>query len=499
MALTPYSTVEPMFGTLPTWLTVDDAQRLMAYQRYEEMYWNDPDGYKIVLRGSESKPIYVPSAMSIVEATNRFLGKNWTFVCDPRLGTPEQRELLSAWLTPLFRRERVWGKFLTQKRYGLIRGDAVWGLFADPAKPPGKRLRVVEVDPGAYFPIMAEDDDTRVVGQHMVEQTLAKDGTTTIIKKQTWRKTETGGITYELSWWEQGAWDDRNLEPKDLKKATTPPSPAIPPTLLPPQITALPLYHIKNDPTPSAPFGSSVLRGMESVLAGITQAISDSDISLALGGVGLYVTTSGPPVDDAGEETDWQIGPGYVAEIDPEADFKRVNGVTSVQPTLDHTNFLLDAMMEARGVPDVARGHVEAALAESGIALALKMSPILSANAEREGEMLGVYDQMLHDLCTMWLPAYEGVSFGEGAEGAVAVSVVDDPLPQNRKAVLEEIVALTTNGFISVEYGRQLLSERLGYEFPDQMGETVVEEMKTLAAARNVDPFVARVEQEMQL
>jgi hypothetical protein len=72
-------------------------------------------------------------------------------------------------------------------------------------------------------------------------------------------------------------------------------------------------------------------------------------------------------------------------------------------------------------------------------------------------------------------------------------------LPQNRKAVLEEIVALVTNNFISVEYGRQLLSERLGYEFPDQMGEAVVDEMKTLAAARNVDPFVARVEQEMQL
>ena len=60
MALTPYSTVEPTFGTLPTWLTADDAKRLMAYQRYEEMYWNDPDGYKIIMRGSESKPLYVP-------------------------------------------------------------------------------------------------------------------------------------------------------------------------------------------------------------------------------------------------------------------------------------------------------------------------------------------------------------------------------------------------------------------------------------------------------
>lgn len=486
---TPYTTIQPTFGAMPTWLTNElDRQRIMAYQRYEEMYWNEPDAYKLILRGNESNPIFVPSAMTIIEACNRYLAKDWTFVADPKLGAEAEQQALTTQMTMLFRREQMWTKFLTQKRYGLIRGDACWMIIGDPAKLPGSRLRILEVDPASVFPITDPADEDRITGYHVVDQTLGKDEKTVIIKRQTYRKNENGTINYDLSWWQLGAWDDRNLDPKDLKRADQPPSPATN-FDLPAQITALPIYHIKNNRTPSAPFGSSEMRGMETLAAGISQTISDEELALALAGLGIYVTTSGPPVDDDGNETTWKIGPGYVAEIDPEADWKRVNGVTSVDPSQAHAKYLESKMREARGVPDVAIGNVDVQVAESGIALALKMAPIISANAEKEQEMLGVYDHMLYDISRMWFPAYEGMNFGMAA----AVSVVGDPLPINREKTVAEILQLVEAGFMTLEYGRQLLSEKLGYEFPESMGEAVVTEMTALAKARNADPFADRL------
>lgn len=489
---TPYTTIQPTFGPMPTWLTDPlDQARIMAYQRYEEMYWNEPDGYRLILRGSESNPIYVPSAMTIIEACNRYLAKDWTFVPDPKLGATAEQQALSLYLTQLFRREKVWAKFNTQKRYGLIRGDAFWHIIGDPTKPGGSRLRILEVDPAAVFPIKDEADEDRIVGYHLVEQTYAIDGKTLIIKRQTYRKNNNGAINYDLSWWQLGAWDDRNQDPKDLKRAERPPSSPMNYDL-PPTITALPVYHILNNRTPSADFGSSEMRGMETLSAGISQTVSDEELALALAGLGIYVTTSGPPVDEDGNETTWKIGPGYVAEIDPEAEWQRVNGVTTVQPSLDHTRFLQQVMREARGIPDVAIGNVDVQVAESGIALALKMAPIISANAEKEQEMLSVYDQMLYDISRMWFPAYEGLQFG----GAAAVSVVGDPLPTNREKTVAEILQLFTNNLITAEYARQLLSEKLGYEFPEEMGVSVVTEMTELAKARNADPFLDRLGRE---
>ena len=94
----------------------------------------------------------------------------------------------------------------------------------------------------------------------------------------------------------------------------------------------------------------------------------------------------------------------------------------------------------------------------------------------------------------MWFPAYEGISFN----GAVPVSVIEDPLPVNRAAVLLEITTLVDKGLITLEYARQLLSERLGMEFPAEMGEAVVDEMTALAQARNADPFLDQVERELE-
>lgn len=496
--LTPYSSVRPLMGPLDSWLSGDDALRLAAYSVYESLYRNVPGAFRLVQRGDEQNPIYLPSAKTIIEAKNRFLAKRWTYALIPDLGSDEERKALDFVLQQLFRRERVWSKFSTQKRWGLIRGDQVWHITADEEKPEGRRLSVYEVDPASYFPILDPWNPDKVLGVHLVDP-VANEAGKVVIKRQTYRKTDAGRITYELSWWETGGWDDRD-EDVVLKKVSGKDIPAgdynapISPYELPPEITSIPVYHIKNNPATNQPFGTSELDGLESLISGINQTISDEDLTLALQGLGMYWTNSGPPVDDAGNETNWKFGPGWVLEIDPDSTFSRVQGTSTVVPMLDHIGKLEQSMRESVGVPDIAIGTVDVATAESGIALAFKMSPILAGNEEKEGEILSVMDHLLYDLVTMWFPAYESFS-----NAARAVSIVDDPLPVNRKAVMDEVIAMlsTDPPLISTEYARTILQEKLGYDFPDEMSNTVVAEAQAMADARNVDPFAGRAAAEL--
>lgn len=495
--LTPYSSIRPFMGPLDSWLSPNDAVRIQAYSLYEAMYRNVPDSFKIIQRGTDANPIYVPSAKTIVEAKNRFLAKKWTYTLDPRLGTPDERATLDAMLASLFRREMVWSKFATQKRYGLIRGDAVWHIVADPAKPAGKRISIYEVDPASYFPIEDPWNPDKLLGVHLVDPVEVEPGSgKMVIKRQTYRKESDGTITYELSWWETGAWDDRDGSGQTLKKAQQIPQgdwnkPRL--ITLPSEVTSLPVYHIKNGRAPNDSFGVSEIAGLERLIGAVNQAISDEELTLALDGLGLYATTSGPPVDDDDNETNWKIGPGWVVEIDKDSKFERVNGVTSVSPVMEHLGYIEAKMREASGVPDIAIGNVDVQTAESGIALAFKMAPILSSNEEKEQEILSIMDHMLYDLSTMWLPAYEQMS----VPASQAVSIVDDPLPQDRKAVLAEIIQLVTANLISIAYAQQLVSEKLGYEFPEEMLADIVNEAKALAEARNADPFISRMAQEL--
>lgn len=492
--MTPYSTAKAFFGPQQTWITPEDAERIAAYQLYEAIYRNVPDAFKIIQRGTEQNPIYVPSGKTIVEACNRFLAKHWTFALSPRDGSDGDRETLSTFLSNLFIREEMYAKFATQKKWGLIRGDAVWLVTADENKDPGKRLSIHEIDPASYFPIYDVVDDSKIVGVHLVDQFPSGDGGPVVLRRQTYRKDQVSRlISYEVTWWEMGAWDDREGSGQDLKP-TTPPEGfvGVSAYTLPSDITSIPVYHVKNDRSPGSLFGVSELSGLERVIAGVNQSISDEELTLALEGLGLYATTSGPPVDDDGNETEWEIGPGYVVEIDPESTFTRVDGVKSIDPVQNHIGYLERTMREASGTPDVAIGKIDASVAESGISLALQFSPLLSKNEEKEQVLLTRIDHMLYDIVTMWMPAYEGIT-----TPARAVSIVDDPLPINRKQIIDEISALLAASLISIEYAQQLLSEKLGYEFPEEMLEKIVVEQGALAEARNRDPFAARVQKEL--
>lgn len=489
---TPYSTARPLMGTLPGWMRAEDAERIQAYQLYEQMYWNAPETYSLVARGSETDPIYVPAPKKIIEACNRYLAKGWDFVVDPVSGSPADRNAVHALMRTLFVREQMYAKFQAQKRYGLIRGDAVWHVVADPAKPQGSRISIHEVDPAAYFPIYDLDNPDRIIGVHLVDQHIDETTVNTIIiRRQTYRKDpNTGTITSELAYFESGKWDDRTWggnKPPEIKlvRQITPPTP------LPAQITALPVYHIKNVRNPADPFGSSELRGIERLAAAINQSMTDEELSLALAGLGLYVTTAGPPRDENDNETDWQLGPGRVVEIGPDDQFNRVKGVEDVTPYQSHINLLDKFMSQSAGVSDAAMGIVDVQVAASGIALRLHMEPLLAANAEKEVEMLSVYDHMLFDLTNMWFPAYEALN----PNGVIIGSVVGDPLPVDRTAKIDELIKLVTAQLIPAEVARIELM-RLGYDIPGNAANTILEEQAALAMAMGVDPFLDRLRSE---
>jgi hypothetical protein len=144
--------------------------------------------------------------------------------------------------------------------------------------------------------------------------------------------------------------------------------------------------------------------------------------------------------------------------------------------------------MRGASVPDIAAGKVDVAIAESGISLRLQLAPILAANAEREQNMIGVYDQMFFDLTRMWLPAYESIT-----TDATVTAIVDDPLPKNRAEQIKEITDLVTAKILSVEEGRQELI-KLGYEI-DASTEGLIAEQAAVAEA--TDTFAKRAAEEL--
>ena len=490
---TPYSTAKPWMKNYPQWMPEEDGLRIEAYSLYEQMYWSVPETFQLTQLGTDEDPIYVPKPKVVVEAILRYLCVNWDIEVDPDVGSEAERKEALEVFKRLFKRENVKAKFASQLRYCLIRGDAVWHLTADPNKPPGKRLSIHELDPATYFPIRDEDDPEKLLGVHIVDQFEEPDFTVRI-RRQTYRKVVdefgafTGEITSQCDLFEIAGWDDRVLEPNEIRHVKT----ITPLFTLPPEITQLPVYHWRNSRNPTDEFGSSQFRGVERLFAAINQTISDEDLAVALSGLGVYATDSNAPVDENGNEVNWLIGPGRVVELSSGTKFERVTGVSSVTPSQDHVKYLEAKVQEASGIPDVAVGLVDSAIAESGIALALKMAPLIASNAEKELEIVGKTDQMLYDLQTMWLPAYEYIDIS----GVIVESRVDNPLPRNKSAEIQEVVLLATSNppLLTIQEARARLSE-LGYELSGTVDEIMAQIGASASAA---DPFGGRMAAEAE-
>lgn len=497
---TPYSTASPYYGAAPGWIPdVIDQQRIQAYSFYEQMYWNVPQVFSVTQREDETDPVYLPNARTIIETCHRYLMVGCTWRVDPAVGVPADQALVHAAISQLWAREKMAAKLNMQKRFGLIRGDAIWHVVADPNKPLGSRISIYDIDPAAYFPIEDPDLPGRVIGCHLVTQQEDPEAKKTYIRRRTYRKTLTGTVTTELNLFETGGWDDRLFGQDKLLKLVQVLQPV---TELPPAITSLPVYHVRNFGQPEDLFGSSELRGFERIIAGVSQTASDEELTLAIQGLGLYVTNSGPPINEVtGKEENWKIGPRRVLELDAGGAgdqatfFNKVAGAGSVDPMIQHMQFLQNAVYEASATPAIARGNIQVTVAESGVALALELSPLLSKNREKEDEQIPVLNQMLYDLVQKWLPSFEGLPAGIN----VSVEMItQDPMPLNRDAKIKEIISLATSvpPIISAAHARLELSA-LGYEFPPEIGADIVQEQEDLAVARQADPYQRRVDEEL--
>lgn len=492
MPFDPYASALPYFspGGAPGWVVADDDKnRLQSYALYENIYWTAPQTFKVLQRGTDSAPIYLPTARKIIEACNRFLAVDFNYLVEGN------DEAVSTLIASFFKREKFFTKFATQKRYGLIRGDAVWHIVADPDKPEGERLSLYELDPSNYFPIMDPDNAEKRVGCYLVDIITDPDDpnqSKKVARVQTYRKVQTapGGpvtITSEMAYYESAGWDARNLKPKDVKllKVVTPAF------ALPPQITSIPVYPVSNTRIPGPrPFGYSEILGIERVFAAVNQSISDEELSLAMAGLGVFWTTAGPPKDASGRITAWDIGPARMIEVGANSTVNRLAGITSVAPMIDHMNFMIDETQGGIGIPDIASGKVDVSVAESGISLQLQLSPLLAKNGEKESVMIEEYDQMFFDIVHSWFPAYEGTTSQPDVN---VVSVVGDPMPKNRKADIQEITDLVAAGLLSKAEARKILKARFGYDITEDVTK-LVEEAAEFADAS--DPFAARAAAE---
>ena len=467
----------------------DDKARIIAYDLWLDLYRNRPEFFKIICRDDEDDEdvveIYVPGARKLIEATNRFLCVDFDAVVDEEVGTAVDHHAAQDYLDKLFKRERFHAKFAQQKRYSMIKGDALWHIVAEPWKREGERISLVELPPEHYFPI--EDPTTgRIMGCHIVDVIANPRNTNAtrktipdeLARRQTYRRVigpngqPNGQITSELSLWGIGGWDDRtpeSAEKLDLIEVVTQEF------VLPQPISQIPVYHIRNSPPQLSTFGVSEIAGVELLIKAVNQSLSDEDLTLITQGLGVYWTDAAPPVDAYGNQVPWDIGPSKVVQVGAEGHFGKVSGTSTVAPFQEHMKFMDEQAQQGVGVPDIAIGMVDVQTAESGIALQLKLGPLLAKNAEKELEWLAVHDQMFYDLFKMWLPAYEGIELDVEVN-----SQCGDPMPENRTARIAELQQLWDMGILPVEKLYLELNE-LGYDFEDGDFEQAVAD-KTMSS-----------------
>lgn len=493
-----YESIRPYFAGAAANLaaSTDDQDRVQAYDAYEGFYKNNPETFKLTQRGDDDSPVYIPSAKKIIEATNRFLAVGWDYVVKGA-GAATTKEFLDQ----LWRREKMRTKFTYQRRYGLIRGDAIWHIIADVDKPEGRRLTIQEIKPHHYFPIKDDENSPeRVTGVHLCDLVKDfRDKTKQLARRQTYRKVfnDAGivtGIESSLGLYEIGKWDDRNLEPNEISLVKQLKQPFIIPGVM-----SIPVYHIPNGYNGEGEFGTSQIQGIESVIAGVNQTLSDEQLTLVMQGLGVYWTNAGPAVDENDQETTYEIGPARVLEVPVDGKIERLSGVSSVAPMIDHMNFALQEAQLGAGIPDIAAGRVDVAIAESGISLKLQLAPILAQNKEKEDDMLGVYDQMIFDICTMWLPQFEQFTDAEDVDISFKV---DDPMPVNREAEIKEILELVVPpspgvpALITLEMAVERL-KKLGWEYPASAVADLVADAEKAARVSAADESARRMQEEL--
>jgi hypothetical protein len=479
----PYSGVQKYAKVLPAHVPPKDQDRVAAYDTYRQLYWNHVGAVKVMNRGLDSgdDPVYVPSSRVVIDTMDRYVGTNLTYQVDPLTGTPESIAETVAYLDGLFARERFASRYAANKLEGLKTGDWGWYLVGDPLKPEGGRISILPLNPDTYFPTyedeLTEDgsgDPDKLVQVRLVD--LVTVGENEFARVQLYDKwlggnNPSGVIWSSVELWKPEEWFD----PEKSAQVTLTPA-----YQLDARITAFPIYHIPNGlDLRNPPYGSSEVRGLATVLEALNQSATDSDLALALMGLGVYGTTEpGAPINSQGVATDWFIYPGAV--IANSHGLHKVEGITSITPYNDHIARLEGWLADATGATDAARGRIEVSEAESGIALTLRLAPTLAKADVKDRIILDVHNQMFYDLITMWLPVYEGKNFTD----VTLKAVLGDKMPVNRAAEVELVNALVLTKIMSAASARKYLTSKgFGGMFDKQEGELVLAEASSIAVA----------------
>jgi hypothetical protein len=456
---TQWSSLAGILGPLPTWVPPEDAERIQSYLKYDQLYWNDPTQFSLrVLEGED--PLYIPNARTIVDTTSHYILKGL------KLKVEEKNSSLKAALDAFLKRETFYSRFHTAKHSGVARGDFVFHITANPRKAPGSRISMTPVDPSAVFPVYDVDDPTKLIAVHIAEQYYLPDDPQKMrIRKLTYRLEEKGEsrkISREEAIYE--------LEPKWYGPKPTLVKTTIPFGYLDERIQHIPIYWFKNRTWDGEDFGSSELRGFETILRSVSQGATDVSMSLALEGLGVYATDGGRPVDDQGIESDWEVAPGKVMEVPQGSYFRRVEGVGSITPAVDNINYLESKLREATALSDVALGRVDVQTAQSGIALAIKFMPTLAKIEERDQLGIDKLTQMFYDWKT-WHAVFEH----QQLDGDI-LPEIGDKLPMNRTERVNELNNMLDRKVISKAYYREEMT-KLGFVFPADIEKQIDEEL----------------------
>jgi len=494
VAFGKYSTLSRYMTALPSWVPAGHQERVASYQVYEEIYWSHvATSYKIMNRGldAEDEPVYVPSSRIMVDTLNRYVAPKLTFQVVGETGSDETKLKATEAFANLFKRERFASRYSAGKREGLMKGDWLWHVVGDPDKPEGRRISLLTVKPGSYFPVFEDEtveggDPDKMVMVILAEQVQVGDETR--VRTQRYAREENGVILSSLELWKPDEWfnwrfDDEVKQPVEVLS---------PPTPLPPQITAFPVYHIPNTVETGETFGSSEMRGLEILQAALNQTATDEDLTLALMGLGLYATEEpGSPRNEQGQQVPWFVSPGAVLEN--AKGLHRVEGLTNLVPFTEHVDRLEGYIADASGATDAAKGRLQVQEAESGIALQLRLSPTLSKAEEREQIILDVHTQMFYDLTTMWFPAMESLNFTD----VTVIPVLGDKLPVNRVAEVALMNELVLAGILSAGSARKYLATK-GFAdmFDPAEGQLVLAEKVANAAAEGGDSALGDRENE---
>jgi hypothetical protein len=466
---TPYSGIYPFIRGWPKWVPEDDQLRIGAYKAYEDIYWSNPDAFDMVRLGDE-EPVYVPNAMTVVDTTAHYLLKGLTIDYDG--GDPGEASLKTA-LTDFLARERFLQKFSVAKHAGVIRGDWIIHLTADPLKTQGSRLCINSVDPAAYFPVYSDDDLDLITAVNLVIQFKDSDGEDRVKKLRYWYEGDPEVRQNRIVWRKEEIYEiDEWAEP-----SATPIRTIIPEGPLPLPIDTIPVYHFKNKDWEGQPFGSSEIRGHEMLLGSINQTVSDEDLALAFQGLGVYVTNAPRPKDpQSGREHDWVVSPALVMEMTGDKQngtyFDRVKGVESVQPHTDLVSYLEKKLWEATGTSEIARGIVDQTVVQSGIALSIKFLPMAAKIEERDLEGLAVLTNFWYDWRS-WMKAYEETTITK-----LIVPKLGPKLPFDRERIFGELNYMYDRAIIDAEYYRAEV-QKLGYSFPTDIAERIKAEAAT--------------------